>query len=406
MKPLVAIVVSVSLSYGAGLPTAAPEREGFAPDRLNKINVVMRDHVAAGRLAGASGLLVRNGKIVFRENWGEMKPDSIVRMYSMTKGVTGVAAMILYEEGKFAMTDPVSKYLPEFEHMRVAVGEAGKTVPAEHPITVRDLFRHTSGLDYMGPKEENGDYAYKKIEMTGGAPRVNFDLAEAVKRLATAPLNNEPGTMWRYGYSIDVLGRLVEVLSGKTLDQFFEERIFRPLGMKDTAFYVPEEKWSRLAALYSPKQGGGIQRSTSPAQESFKKKPSLFLGGAGLCSTIEDYSHFYAMLLNDGQYDGTRILGRKSVELMRSDHLGSLPHVGTTLPEWEGFGLTFAVNPGPGKAPDVGSAGTFRWGGAAGTSFWIDPKEHMFGIFLIQILPPNVSAGGQFERLAYDALVD
>lgn len=404
-KPVLAIVAGVSLAYAAGLPTAAPEREGFSPDRLNRINVVMREHVAAGRLAGASGLIARNGKIVFRENWGEMKPDSIVRMYSMTKGVTGVAAMILYEEGKFAMTDPVSKYLPEFAHMRVAV-EGGKTVPAEHAITVRDLFRHTSGLDYTGPKDENGDVAYKKIEMVGGAPRVSFDLAEAVKRLATAPLNNEPGTMWRYGYSIDVLGRLVEVLSGKTLDQFFEERIFRPLGMKDTAFYVPEEKWSRLATLYSPKKEGGIQRMAGGPPDSFKQKPALLLGGAGLCSTLEDYSHFYAMLLNDGQYDGVRILGRKSVELMRSDHLGSLPHFGTTLPEWEGFGLTFAINPGPGKAPDVGSAGAYRWGGAAGTTFWIDPKEHMFGIFLIQILPPNVGASGQFERLAYDALID
>ena len=403
-KPLLATLLSICLVNGAGLPTAAPEREGFSPERLNKINVVMREHVTAGRLAGASGLIARNGKIVFRENWGEMKPDTIVRMYSMTKGVTGVAAMILYEEGKFAMTDPLSKYLPEFAHMTVSV--AGKIAPAEHPITVRDLFRHTSGLDYTGPKEENGDVAYKKLEMVGGAPQVSFDLAEAVKRLATAPLNNEPGTMWRYGYSIDVLGRLVEVLSGKTLDRFFEDRIFQPLGMKDTAFYVPEEKWSRLATLYSPKREGGVQRSTAPPQESFKKKPALFLGGAGLCSTLEDYSHFYAMLLNDGQYDGVRILGRKSVELMRSDHLGSIPHFGMTLPEWEGFGLTFAVNPGPGKSPDVGSAGTYRWGGAAGTTFWIDPKEHMFGIFLIQILPPNVGASGEFQRLAYDALVD
>ncbi len=405
-KPLLPTVLSIGFALGAGLPTAAPEREGFSPERLNKITAVMREHVAAGRLAGASGLVARNGKIVFREYWGEMKPDSIVRMYSMTKGVTGVAAMILYEEGKFAMTDPVSKYLPEFEHMRVAAGDNGKTVPAEHPITVRDLFRHTSGLDYAGPKDENGDAAYKKIEMMGGAPRVPFDLAEAVKRLATAPLNNEPGTMWRYGYSIDVLGRLVEVLSGMTLDRFFEERIFRPLGMKDTAFYVPEEKWSRLAVLYAPKKEGGIQRFAGGPQDSFKKKPALLLGGAGLCSTLEDYSHFYAMLLNDGQYDGVRILGRKSVELMRSDHLGSLPHAGTTLPEWEGFGLTFAVNPGPGKSPDVGSAGTYRWGGAAGTSFWIDPKERMFGIFLIQILPPNVGAAGEFQRMAYQALVD
>src|ERR1700722_7470035 len=281
-KPLLSIVMGACLAYGAGLPTVAPEREGFSADRLNKINVVMRQHVDAGRLAGASGLIVRNGKIVFRENWGDIKPDSIVRMYSMTKGVTGVAAMVLYEEGKFAMPDPLSKYLPEFAHMRVgreSTDASGKkiyySVPAEHQITVRDLFRHTSGLDYQGPKDENGEVAYKKIEMMGGAPQVAFNLAEAVKRLATVPLNEEPGTAFRYGYSIDVLGRLVEVASGKPLDQFFEERIFRPLGMKDTAFYVPEEKWSRLATLYSPKKEGGIQRSTAAPQESFKKKPAL-----------------------------------------------------------------------------------------------------------------------------------
>lgn len=411
-KSMLIVVLIASLAAAAGLPTAAPEREGFSPERLAKINVVMRDHIAAGHLAGASGLLARNGKVVFHENWGEMKTDSIVRMYSMTKGVTGVAAMILYEEGKFAMSDPLSKYLPEFTSMRVgreSKDAAGKTiyysVPATRQITVRDLFRHTTGLDYAGPKDENGDPAYKKIEMMCGAPQVPFDLAEAVKRLATAPLNDEPGTTFRYGYSIDVLGRLVEVLSGKPLDQFFEERIFRPLGMKDTGFFVPEEKWSRLATLYVPKKGGGFERATSAPQESFKKKPSLLLGGAGLTSTMEDYSHFYAMLLNDGQYDGVRILGRKSVELMRSDHLGSLPHA-TLLADWEGFGLTFAVNQGPGKSPDVASQGAYRWGGAAGTTFWIDPKEHLFGIFLIQVLPSNSSAAGEFQRMAYSALVD
>ncbi len=408
-----AFVLSACLAAGAGLPTSSPAEQGFSPERLNKINVVMRQHVDAGHVAGASGLLVRNGKIVFRENWGEMKPDSIVRMYSMTKGVTGVAAMILYEEGKFAMTDPVSKYLPEFSHMRVgkeSTDASGKkiyySVPAERTMTVRDLFRHTSGLDYAGPKDENGEPAYKKVEMMGGAPQVPFDLAEAVKRLATAPLNDEPGTMWRYGYSIDVLGRLVEVLSGKTLDQFFEERIFKPLSMKDTAFFVPEDKWSRLATVYRPKREGGIEPIKGGPQDSYKKKPVLLLGGAGLASTMEDYSHFYAMLLNDGQYDGARILGRKTVELMRSDHLGSLPHTGGGLPDWEGFGLTFAVNPGPGKSPDIASQGTYRWGGAAGTTFWIDPKEHIFGMFLVQILPANFGPAAEFQRMAYEALVD
>jgi CubicO group peptidase (beta-lactamase class C family) len=408
-----AFVLSACLAAGAGLPTSSPAEQGFSPERLSKINVVMRQHVDAGHVAGASGLLVRNGKVVFRENWGEMKPDSIVRMYSMTKGVTGVAAMILYEEGKFAMTDPVSKYLPEFSHMRVgreSTDASGKkiyySVPAERTMTVRDLFRHTTGLDYAGPKDENGEPAYKKVEMVGGAPQVPFDLAEAVKRLATAPLNDEPGTMWRYGYSIDVLGRLVEVLSGKTLDQFFEERIFKPLGMKDTAFFVPEDKWNRLATVYRPKTGGGIEPIKGGPQDSYKKKPMLLLGGAGLASTMEDYSHFYAMLLNDGQYDGARILGRKTVELMRSDHLGSLPHTGGGLPEWEGFGLTFAVNPGPGKSPDIASPGTYRWGGAAGTTFWIDPKEHIFGMFLVQILPANFGPAAEFQRMAYEALVD
>jgi len=179
--------------------------------------------------------------------------------------------------------------------------------------------------------------------------------------------------------------------------------------MKDTAFYVSEDKWSRLATLYAPKRdaaAGGIQKSTAAAQESFKKKPNLLLGGAGLTSTLDDYARFYQMLLNDGEYDGTRLLGRKTVELMRSDHLGNLPHIGGTLPEYAGFGLTFAIDPGPGKMPSPGSAGTYWWGGAAGTSFWIDPKEHMIGVFLIQILPPNNNAAEQFKRLAYDALVD
>jgi CubicO group peptidase (beta-lactamase class C family) len=413
MRPLIVSILSVSLAFGATLPTGAPEQAGFSRERLNRINGVMKEHVEAGRMAGASGLIVRNGRIVFRENWGDMKSDTIVRMYSMTKGVTGVAAMMLYEEGKFSLTDPLSKYLPEFTNMRVAkemTDGSGKhmtyTVPADRPITVRDLFRHTTGLDYAGPKDDAGEPAYKKIEMLGGAPNTPFDLAEGVRRLATAPLNDQPGTTFRYGYSIDVLGRLVEVVSGKMLDRFFEDRIFKPLGMKDTAFYVPEEKWNRLATLYTPKKGGGIERTSAPPQESFKHKPTMLLGGAGLCSTMDDYARFYTMLLNNGELDGVRLLGRKTVELMRSDHLGNLARAGGVLPEWEGFGLTFAVDPGPGKMPTPGSEGAYYWGGAAGTSFWIDPKEHLAGIFLIQILPPNVNAPEQFKRMTYEALID
>jgi CubicO group peptidase (beta-lactamase class C family) len=228
-----------------------------------------------------------------------------------------------------------------------------------------------------------------------------------VKRLATAPLNHEPGTTFHYGLSIDVLGRLVEVTSGKPLDQFFQERIFGPLGMKDTAFFVPEEKWNRLAVLWTPKKGGGIDRFMGGPQDNYKKKPTLLLGGAGTVSTLDDYARFVTMLLNNGELDGVRILGRKSVELMRSDHLGSLAHGDKSLQPGYGFGLTFAVNLGPGKSATVGSEGEYYWGGAAGTSFWIDPKEHMVGVFLINVLPADdVVAAGQFKRMAYQALVD
>ncbi|MGD0299446.1 MAG: serine hydrolase domain-containing protein [Bryobacteraceae bacterium] len=412
MRILVTLALALSLVFSAELPISAPEQLGFSRERLQRINNLMQEHVAAGDMAGASGLLARNGKIVYRENWGEMKADSIVRMYSMTKAVTGVAAMILYEEGKFSLSDPVSKYMPEFSNMRVAhesKDAEGKriysTTPAEHPIQVRDLFRHTTGFDYAGPIDETGEIAYKKLGMAGGAPMASFDLAEAVRRLATAPLHEEPGTKWRYGYSIDILGRLVEVCSGKTLDQFFEERIFRPLGMKDTAFFVPEEKWSRLATLYTLKKSGGVKRFEGPPQDRYKTKPSLLLGGAGLVSTMDDYTRFVMMLLNEGQLDGVRILGRKTVELMRADHLGNLNR--GALTEGYGFGLTFAVNQGPGKSATVGSEGEYYWGGAAGTSFWIDPKEHMIGVFLIQILPSeDVTARAQFKRMAYQALVD
>lgn len=412
MKKLsLASLLPLSLALGASLPVATPDQNGMSTERLNRINTVMKQHVAAGEVAGASGLILKNGKVVFRGIWGEYKPDTIVRMYSMTKAITGVAAMTLYDQGLFSLNDPLSKYLPEFASTRV--GEESKdasgkrvfyTVPLYRPILVKDLFRHTTGLDYTGPKDEKGENVYRKIEMMGGAPVVSFNLAEATKRLASVPLNEQPGTAFRYGYSIDVLGRLVEVLSGMPLDQYFEEKIFRPLGMKDSAFYVPEEKWNRLAVLYAPKRGGGIQRSTAGAQDSFKKKPNLFLGGAGLTSTLDDYARFYEMLLNDGELDGVRILTRKSVEMMRTDDLGSLPHIGPTLPAWAGFGLTFAINPSPGKSGEPVTEGTYWWGGAAGTSFWIDPKEHMVGIFLINELPPDHTAAGQFQQLAYLAL--
>ncbi|MBI3683263.1 MAG: beta-lactamase family protein [Acidobacteria bacterium] len=403
------------------LPAASPDQTGLSRERLARIARTMNQHVEANHVSGAIGLIARRGKIGYFETYGfqdkesakPMPKDAIFRIYSMTKAITGVAVMTLYEEGKFFLTDPLSKYLPEFASMRVAVDKTDPvtgtrtyyTVPAERPITIRDLLRHTSGLDYAGPKDEQGNLIFTQLKVQ--EPGIN--LAEMMKRLAKAPLVHQPGSTFHYSLSIDVLGRLVEVASGQPLDQFFEERIFRPLGMKDTAFYVPEEKWNRLVTLDTPNPDGTIRRSTAAAQDSYKRKPSLFLGGAGVASTAMDYARFCQMLLNGGDLDGKRLLSRKSVELMATDHLGELPRIGGggAVQQGYGFGLTFAVNLDPGRAGSLGSKGEYNWGGAAGTRFWIDPKEQMVGVFMINILPhTNLPYGSEFKLLAYQSIAD
>ena len=407
-----------SSGNGKGLRMGTPEEAGLAKDRLDRITRLMQKHIAENRIAGATGLIARGGKIGYFETWGmmdkesgkPMRKDSIFRIYSMTKAVTGVAIMILHEEGRFSLNDPVSKYIPEFKDLKVAVDKkdpvTGKrtyyTVPSEREMTIRDLLRHTSGLDYQGPRDEKGDLIYPKL----GVTRNDITLEEAIKRLGKAPLVNQPGTVWNYGLSIDVLGRLVEVVSGKTLDGFFEDRIFKPLGMVDSGFYVPREKWDRVTALYTLNDDKTIKRSTAPPQESYKKPAVLLLGGAGLVSTTMDYARFCQMLANGGELDGARILSRKSVELMGTDHLGEMPRIGILQPGY-GFGLTFAVNLGPGKTGALGSEGEYNWGGAAGTRFWIDPKEQMIGVFMIQILPhTGLAYGNEFKQLAYQAISD
>lgn len=418
------LVASLALaSYGSGnsksLKMGTPEEAGLSKERLDRIGQVMQQHIAANRVAGAIGLIARRGKIGYFESWGmmdketnkPMRKDAIFRIYSMTKAVTGVAVMMLYEEGKFTLNDPVSKYLPELGGLKVAVDKkdpaTGKriyyTVPSDRDMTILDLLRHTSGLDYQGPRDEKNELMYPKL----GLSRTDITIEEAVKRMGQTPLVNQPGSVWDYGLSIDVLGRLVEVISGKTLDKFFEERIFKPLAMVDTGFYVPQEKWERLATLYAPNEDKTIKRSTAPPQESFKKPAILLFGGAGLVSTIMDYARFVQMLLNGGELDGARILSRKTVELMSADHLGDMPRATPLLPTGFGFGLTFAVNLGPGKNGNIGSEGEYYWGGAAGTRFWIDPKEQMIGVFMVQILPhTGLTYGSQFRQLAYQAIAD
>jgi CubicO group peptidase (beta-lactamase class C family) len=404
---------------GKGLKMATANEAGLSKERLDRIGQTMQQHIAENRVAGAIGLIARGGKIGYFESWGmmdkesnkPMRKDSIFRIYSMTKAVTGVATMILYEEGRFFLNDPVSKYLPELGGMKVAVEKsdaAGKrvlshTVPAEREITIRDLLRHTSGLNYAGPRDEKGDPMFAKA----GVMQPGITIEEAVKRVGKVPLVHQPGAIWDYSISQDVLGRLIEVVSGKTLDKFFEERIFKPLGMVDSGFYVPQEKWDRLTTLYTPNPDKTIKRHAGPPQESYKKPATMLMGGAGLVSTAMDYARFCQMLLNGGELDGARILSRKTVELMSADHLGSLPRAGNLLGPGVGFGLTFAVNLGPGKNGNIGSEGEYNWGGAAGTRFWIDPKEQMIGVFMIQILPhTNLIYGAQFKQLAYQAIVD
>ena len=380
----------------------------------------MEKHIAAGQMAGGLGLIMRRGQVGYLETWGmsdreagtAMRDDAIFRIYSMTKAVTGVAAMMLFEEGAFLLSDPIHRFMPEFREMKVAVEApdpvTGKpvltgTVPAARAITVLDLMRHTAGFNYTGPHDEKGDLLYPQSGIQMFVAGLTSE--EFVRRLAAVPLVREPGTAWDYGFGTDVLGRLVEVISGQTLREFFMDRILQPLQMVDTDFHVAEQKQGRLAPIYSLAAGSTIQRMNGPIQTGFLEPPAMYTGGAGLTSTLADYLRFVRMLLNGGELEGVRLLSPLTVELMRSDVLGSLPVVSPLLAPGHGFGLTFAVCRGPGPTASLCSAGQYRWGGAAGTAFWIDPSQDMAGIFMIQTLLDLVKRN-EFMQLAYQSIVD
>ncbi len=416
----------VAGNSGGDPTTVAPETVGMSANRLAHIRSVMSKHVAEKRIPGASGLIARKGKIAYAETFGladveagkPMKMDTIHRIYSMTKPITGVALMMLYEEGKFQLNDPVAKYLPEFAKMQIAVEEKDpqtgkpvmKTVPAKRPITVRDLMRHTAGLTYGVFGDTLVDREYRKAKILG-----QLNLADFVTDLAKIPLQYEPGTRWHYSVSVDVQGRLIEVLSGKPFDQFLQERVFTPLEMNDTAFVVSANKKDRFAKLYTITKEGKLAPSPTCAtrQECYDAFPNavpdllssqgMLSGGGGLTSTAYDYLHFCQMLLDNGQYNGKRLLSRKTVQLMSSDHLGGIPGMSAG----NGFGLGFAVSKSPGEAGMMGSPGEYNWGGAAGTKFWIDPQEQLIGIFMIQILPhTGLEYGSEFRVLTYQSIAD
>jgi CubicO group peptidase (beta-lactamase class C family) len=323
----------------------------------------------------------------------------------MTKPITSVAVMMLYEEGHFQLDDPVSKFIPEFKNVKVFVRktEAGfELAGPKREITIRDLLTHTSGLAYGMDKDTPVEEMYKEADLF----RFDETLEKMIQRLVKLPLANQPGSRWRYSIATDVLGYLVEVVSGKRFDVFLEERIFGPLGMEDTGFYVPDEKIGRFAAMYRPEEKGGLKRDDKVEWGTFSKSTRLLSGGGGLVSTASDYMRFAQMLLNKGELDGTRLLGRKTVELMTANHLPDELIRQGNMTKGYGFGLGFAVLMDVAQSESLGSEGEYMWGGAASTGFWIDPEEGLIGILMTQFMPYNDRFAREFKVLTYQAIAD
>ncbi len=405
--PVLASLLVLSPAYSAALTVDRPETVGLSSDRLARIHATMQRYIDRHEIAGAVTLVARHGHIAWFDSQGTidlqskkpMPKDAMFRIASMTKPLTSVAAMMLYEQGYFQLNDPVSKWIPEFKHMQVAVstGASFKTVPAEREITIRHLLTHTSGLSspYVSPGFVVSEYNRLVASRTPDETVGDF-----TKKLAKLPLEFQPGSAWAYGPSTDVLGYLVEVISGMPLDRFFEEKIYKPLGMTDTYFYPLDEKKSRMATIYTPAKPSGIEAVSMPARGT-----KFFSGAGGLVSTAADYSRFCQMLLSGGQLDGNRLLSRKSIELMTSNHIGKLK-LWDNLAGYR-FGLGFRVLTDLGEAANLGSPGSYGWGGAFGTLFWVDPKEDMFGILMIQLRPyDHVNIRQDFQTMATQAIVE
>ena len=369
-------------------------------------------------MTGAVGLIVRNGKIVYYKSAGHndvtsktpLGKDGIFRIASQTKAITSVAVMILFEEGKFLLDDPVSKYIPSFTNQKVldkfnVADTTYTTVPAKRSVTIRDLLTHTSGIDYaqIGSKEAKAIYA--KYKITAGLDVANDKLSDAMNRLGGLPLMFQPGERWRYGLNIDLLGYLVEVWSGMSLDDFFRSRIFQPLGMNDTYFNVPAEKGKRLVYLYTEDSLGHLNKETGKVFSLHVNYPlrnkTYFSGGGGLSSTIYDYAIFLQMLLNGGVYNGHRVLGRNTVRMMTTNQIGDIDFGDDKF----GLGFSLVTEKSAGAFPS--QPGTFSWGGAFSTSYWADPKEKMIILFYRQVLDrTHGDLSNKFRVLAYSALND
>jgi CubicO group peptidase (beta-lactamase class C family) len=394
------------------LPEAKPETVGMSSERLERIEQALRSYVEQDEIAGAATLVVRDGHIVARDSAGvmdlatglPMRTDAIFRIASMTKPVTSVAAMMLVEEGRMMLSDPISRYLPGFAEQRVLVRDSAapggiRYEPARRQITVRDLLAHRAGISYgfidNGPV---GD-AYRAARVQDGPGAVGISQAENMARLAPLPLAHHPGSAWRYGLSTDVLGHLVEVVSGMPLDEFFRQRIFLPLGMHDTDFQVPQAKVGRLAAMHTQERDGTLRSTGADPRDS-----SLLSGGSGLYSTLDDYARFGQMLLNKGELDGARILGTKTVELMTTSHTMDIG--GAVASGGQDFGLGFGIVGDLGRSGALGTAGNYGWGGAWGTTFWADPEERIVAVGMIQLSGGQTRFQGGFRTAVYQAVVE
>jgi CubicO group peptidase (beta-lactamase class C family) len=417
---LAAWLAAAAPVIAAELPVAEPEDVGLSGPRLERLRQVIQRHVEAGRLSGGVAAVVRNGRMVPLAPVGSMdveskrpmRPDAIFRIYSMTKPITSVAVLMLVEEGRLKLSDPVSKYIPELAQRKVLVDPEGpveKLVDAQREMTVRDLLTHTSGLTYgfMGKGPVNA--LYEQL-MGPVGKRSTDDLETFVRKLGALPLVYQPATKWNYSVSTDVLGHLVAVVSGKPFDAFLRERLFVPLDMRDTDFWVPADKLDRLTANYRTEEDGKLALFDAAPQSSYAQRPAFLSGGGGLVSTARDYARFAQMLLDGGELDGRRILGRKTVEWMTRDHLSraerDVPFLRMVNPG-AGFGLGVSVLTDPAKNGRPGSKGSYGWGGAAGTHFWVDPDEELVGVVMVQnmnpfllALPPDV------ETAVYQALSD
>lgn len=398
--------------------TATPESRGISSERLGRLHQGMQGYVDRREAGGIVTLIARDGKVVdvhasgFQdvEKRTPMKTDTIFRIASMTKPITSVAVMMLAEEGKLSLTDPVSKFIPAFKGQQV-VAEGGATAPARRDITIRDLLSHRSGLSYGFLNGGPVGSGYRKEGVTDGLTTTSMTLEEGINKLAAQPLLAQPGSAWNYSLSVDVLGRVVEVVSGTAFDVFLRDRIFKPLAMVDTAFDVPEAKWTRMSTVYTPDGNGGIRPMKDPESfgnthmspvASYKAPKRYFSGGAGLTSTAQDYWRFAQMLLNGGVLDGARLLGPKTIELMTSSHTGDLPQ-GGLVGLGASFGLGFRIVMDVGATQTYGTPGMYGWTGIYGTVFWVDPKEQLIAIMLVQRYPGS-TVGAGFQPLVYQAL--